>query len=379
MILKFYKLTFILLSVSIWFNAFSFQISRASIRFEHLLVILFIIIDLCVRRYENIRWNYVLLYLAWFTIGVFSTYFGTKDILRGLWIQSQYIVGMILLFNRSFLFTRQKAVIIQAKIAILMCVIYIISFLFPLMGDLFRIVGDKNTFAGYSLEPNLLGSQALLLWILLYFQRDLLSRVEKLSLYLLPVIVFISLTRAVWLGFLCVCVLLILRKFRGLSMYYFVLVSISFPLFFEYINAKVTAVEDIYWNLNNLINLQSGTARYRQDVYSQALSEFSDTWLHFWFGHGFASFPEIHPLDSSGVSSAYLSNAFIGLLFEIGVIGTLIFILLIGVFVYGSPKRLEITLYTFVLTIVSLTTSPLWLIFPWLYLKILGASESNKV
>jgi hypothetical protein len=147
----------------------------------------------------------------------------------------------------------------------------------------------------------------------------------------------------------------------------------------QFISKRVTSSEDTYWNLNNLINFQSGTARYRQNVYSQALSEIPDTWLHLLFGRGYASFPEMHPVDSSGVSSGYLSNAFIGLLYETGLIGTLIFLILIGIYIHGSSKRFEVLLYSAALMIVSLTTSPLWLIFPWFYLKILGGFQNEKV
>ena len=84
-------------------------------------------------------------------------------------------------------------------------------------------------------------------------------------------------------------------------------------------------------------------------------------------------------MDSSGVSSGYLSNAFIGLLYETGLIGTLIFLILIGIYIHGSSKRFEVLLYSAALMIVSLTTSPLWLIFPWFYLKILGGFQNEKV
>lgn len=378
MIFGLYRLIYILLSVAIWFNGSVFQIGRASVRIEHFLAILLFIIEFCIRRIEKRPLKLNWLFWFWITLGAISTYLGTIDVLRGFWIQAQYVIGLIFLSSREVFLPRRNAIGIQARIAILISLIYLSSYAYSPLGDFIQISGERNIFAGYSLEPNLMGSQALLLWILLCMGRDLLSRAERVSLILLPAIVFISLTRAVWLSFICIAAVLAVRRLQALSIYYFLLILVSFPLLVVYIGSKVTSSEDIYWNLNNFVNLQSGTARYRQNVYSQALSEIPDSWLHLWFGHGFASFPEIHPVDSSGVTSAYLSNAFIGLLFETGVLGAFIFLILIGLFVYGSLRRFEVSLYSVALTIVSLTTSPLWLVYPWFYLKILGGAQNEK-
>lgn len=378
-ILNAQRVIFSLLSLAIWFNGVEFQVGRASVRSEHFLVILIFFVEFLNRRRRKVPFKLNLPFWMWVLMGAISTFLGTVDIWRGYWIHAQYAAGLIFLSNRDDLYPGGNGIRIQARIASTISIVYLVSYLFNPIGVVFQLSGDVNLFTGYSLEPNLMGSQALLLWVLLYSNRKHLSRTEKTSLFLLPLIMFISLTRAVWLGFICVLVMILVRKFKMASIYIISLAFVAFQGVNAFIKERVSTAEDVYWNLNNLINLQSGTARYRQNVYSQALSEISDTWLHFWFGHGIASFPEMHPVDSSGVSSAYLSNAFIGLLFETGVLGTAIFILMIGVYSLGSFSRFEISLYLFALAIVSSTTSPLWLIFPWFYLRLLGQARASQL
>jgi len=166
--------------------------------------------------------------------------------------------------------------------------------------------------------------------------------------------------------------LFLIQRIRSLAAYFVLLIICLLPILFDFLRRRVTSTEDVYWNLMNFINFESGTAQYRKNVYFQALTEMNDTWFHFLLGHGFASFPELYPLDSSGVTGAYLSNAFVGILFETGILGTLLFLLLIGRYVHKSKARIEILFYVLALVTVSLTTSPLWLVFPWFYLKILG-------
>jgi len=369
---KLFDAMFLFLSIAVWFNGVSFQLGRASLRVEHFLVFSVFFLEFCFPNSHMKPRKLNMLFLAWLSLGMITTFIGTIDKYRGLWIQIQYVIGLLILSSREFVPLGKKPIVIQARIGILVSIIYLLSYLYTPLAKLLRIGEVKEVFDGYSLEPNLLGSQALLLWILLYVGRDLLSKFERLGIFLLPILIVLSLTRAVWLAFIMVLGLFLIQRIRSLAAYFVLLIICLLPILFDFLRRRVTSTEDVYWNLMNFINFESGTAQYRKNVYFQALTEMNDTWFHFLLGHGFASFPELYPLDSSGVTGAYLSNAFVGILFETGILGTLLFLLLIGRYVHKSKARIEILFYVLALVTVSLTTSPLWLVFPWFYLKILG-------
>ena len=370
-----FRLIYFLVSVSIWFNEITFSVSRASVRIEQVLVIVLLFCEFLVRRQRKLPVLFNPWLVVWLVVGMLATFFGTSDILRGVWIFFLYFLGIISLSTGLSHNFRVEVIRIQARVAIAFSVVYLLFYLFSPLASLFSLQESRELFSGFSLEPNLLGSQSLLLWLLLYFEKNALVGREIYCLYLLPLLILISLTRTVWISFLLISCYLIAKKSKVFSVYFFLLSVLLFPILNGFVLSKTSDTEDFYWNIRNLFNFNSGTALYRQNVYNQAISQISDNPRYLIFGHGYASFPEYHPVDSSGVTSGYLSNAFVGLLFESGLLGLYLFSFLIMKFVIRAQNRREVFLFCFVLGMVSFTTSPLWLIFPWFYLRLLARVE----
>jgi hypothetical protein len=84
-------------------------------------------------------------------------------------------------------------------------------------------------------------------------------------------------------------------------------------------------------------------------------------------------------LDSTGVGAAYLSNVFVGTIYDSGIVGLSLLLAGLALIIKrASVNRRVGLLVVIVLLVTSAATNQLWLTFPWALLGLLS-SENSKI
>jgi hypothetical protein len=202
------------------------------------------------------------------------------------------------------------------------------------------IQNEYEPFGVYStmLEPNIFGSFMLIIFALSFSlhisgsELPAVSRTEmQLIMYCSIVGVFISFTRAVWLGAIAgVALYYVLNsKNHVKSLYQIVGLAVLAGLIL-YTLSEVLKIEIVQYKLNNFFSSTKGTGIGRVVIWRSAL----DSWVdhgNLWFGNGTYSFATyFNPGNYEGHGNRWIGNLPLTFLHDSGLLGLGLFLLYYG-------------------------------------------------
>ncbi|UKA48937.1 O-antigen ligase family protein [Arthrobacter sp. FW305-123] len=301
-----------------------------------------------------------------------------------LWIVLQYALGILCLIPFAAL-GAQKDKLVKAGTFVFASVTLV-----SLVSYIGRAIGLNFTFGvsqvsgriqGFSFEPNIFASQAVVWLGVLYFWRRSLSRLDQFAATVIVVGVLFAGTRSAWLALVAIVALGVLNVLRrGSARSVFVggaigVVGVATPFVISTLASAGILGSEITYRLNNLLESDSGTGAYRIDNFEVAFSDLH-TWDSWWTGLGANSFSQYHTMDSTGTGPAYLGSLWITLVYDSGFIGLALFCGLLIAIWRLSERRAESLAVFVAIAICAAFTNFLWFQYAWLSLAmVVGRSD----
>ena len=239
----------------------------------------------------------------------------------------------------------------------------------PQGGTLWRV-------RGLAIEPNLMGSIcAGWLAVMFYWRREL-PRVHVLTAGVIALAAVLTNTRATWL---CLAVLGV-----ALAITYRRHAVALLPLGLAVVVGAIAAFPEsaerssLLWKVGNIFTANDGTGLYRIRTWDIAFDDLNiaNGWLT---GLGVNSYPQRHPIDLTNVTEGYVGNVWVSTVYDSGVIGLVLFALMLVLMWLRSPNRMA-ALPLFATLAISFTfTNGFWLLFPWIYLALVSVEGRGSV
>ncbi|MEJ1156000.1 O-antigen ligase family protein [Microbacterium marmarense] len=316
-------------------------------------------------------------------LAIFSSAANAPEPIRSYFMLGNFALGgMVFFFLTPLALNWRRVVIICTWGLALLCALSIAELLIapgatqltapPQGGDGYRV-------RGLALEPNLMATMCAGWLGVLFYWRSVLTRIYLLPACLIAAAAVLTNTRAAWVSIAITCgfALWTLRSrlVWALPAMAALVAAITVILASEIGNAERGSFG---WKLLNLFASDSGTGLYRIRTWDIAFQDLS-TADGYIAGLGVNSYSQRHPVDLTGAVEGYLSNVWIGWLYDGGVLALLLFVVLIvSAFMYSKNRWDAIPAFVAVLLGASLT-NPLWMTFPWLILVFSTAVvEENR-
>lgn len=390
------RFAWVVFSLAMFANRFAIPIGPAVLRFEHLALVLLVVSVLAARRTGQRQalgrvLPVVVVFGAWVLLSAVTSGASAPEPVRSL-----YIVMLYVLAFAAFVMARasEDAVWrVQSSMTVLsvLSTFSVISWVFAENTSIitrFVILNnyeDTHRTQGLFFEPNFLGSACAIWLCLLYaYRKHFLRRALFFHSVILASALLLSLTRAAWVAVVLVTVVVLVKALRrrpGLVVAFCSLAAPGIAILVSVLPAAAT--EEISRRIRGLFDFSSGTGRFRADGWGLALEQLTqnNAWL---FGLGTNSYSQRNVSTATSSGEAYLGNFWLGLLYDTGVIGFALMILLIGLIIAISSSRMEMWLLIAVVVLVSFATSPLWFAYPWVAIGLMqqgassGGGESHR-
>lgn len=375
------------------FNGISIHLGVLTVRPEHLSLIIFPIMLYHMRRQivsKEHRSSRIPLicFAAGFVLWTATVSLSSPAPAASLWIVLQYALGIVWLLPFARV-GEVKYALVRAGTFIFAAVTLV-----SLIGYFGRMLGFSFEFGvsrvsgrlqGFSFEPNIFASQAVVWLGVLYFWRRSLRRIDKIAVSVIVVGVLFAGTRSAWLALVAIVALGVLNILRrGSPRSVFIggavgLVGIAAPFCVTTLASSGFLGAEITYRLQNLLESDSGTGAYRIDNYELAFSDLSG-WDAWWVGLGANSFSQYHTMDSTGTGPAYLGSLWITLVYDSGFIGLALFCGLFIMMWRLSQRRNEALAVFVAIAICAAFTNFLWFQYAWLSLAmVVGRVEEPNL
>lgn len=317
----------------------------------------------------------ITLAIAFLLTAMFTTVLNAPQPLPSLWILLQIALGLVAFLMLSASQVDKARLVNLATIPIGIVAAWSLlnlvvrSFIaLPLSG-----VAPDGRLLGFSYETNIFASQCVGWLAVLYYWRSDLSRQARRFAVVLILAVAAAGTRAAWLALGLIGLVVLIRAMRrsALVMPAVLLLAVSALPVLELLTlASASSTPDsLVWRLNNILNTDEGTGAYRVETYDLALSDITSV-PRFLFGSGLNTFSQFHTIDSTGVTAAYLSSIWFALLYDVGIVGSVLFFAVLLQGVRLSWKPLDTAALLAVLLICASATNLIWFQYPWVYLGL---------
>lgn len=369
---------------SLWFHGIQLELGPMTIRLSQVGAVLLLILAMSYAGTAGRAWSrrtsrLVLLGAGWLIVELLSSIAFAPVPMASLWVWSQALLGCVLFLAISELDDDAKAAISRVSVLVgastVMMSLIFAAWGFALGIDRHDVPGfsSDGRLVGFSFEPNILASSAVMWIVVVICARGWFSTWERWSVVPLLIGVVLSGTRAGWIALAVVGASYALLVRGLLQRHLRLIVGSAAGLLIAWIVAAVafwnTREDSITWRIAHILDLRSATAGYRLDIYRTAISDLDryDAWA---VGLGTNSFSQRHLIDATSTGPAYLSSLFIALLYAGGVIGLMFFVAMKVELVRGSGRRLFTLLTVTAFIVCSLTTSVLWFSFVYVALAV---------
>jgi hypothetical protein len=237
-------------------------------------------------------------------------------------------------------------------------------------------VAADGRLIGFSFETNIFASQSMGWLAVLYCWRGRLSPWTRIPTGALVVAVALAGTRAAWLALALLAVVFVWRTWSRSQLLVPVgaTVLIFGGLYVALVAAPTALIapkDSLQWRLLHLFDTKSGTGAYRANIYQTAIADI-DTPMRWLFGSGMNSFSQYHEIDSTGTGAPYLSSVWYATLYDVGLVGLLLFLVLLTGLVLRCRVRSDGLVLIAVLLICASATNLFWLSYPWVYLALVS-------
>ena len=380
--------------LSILITKTAFQARDANIRLEHvswIILLWFIYVNRNLRGYSalRIRSPYATIIFCWlFLASIVSLYF-TLYPLKSLWILYQITVGIVtfvlLVKNpyKDFIYQQFYVVInFLMKFYVIVFLIYTFN-LVPLSFNL--IIIERLT--GFSYEPNILGGMAMA-WIglmYIYEKGKPLSLASCINYSCATLVVLGSGTRAAMVSLIFFSFYVLIEKLKRQQllplMNLFLLAPVAVAVYIIFIGQwSVSTLSSNIGRITSAFDLSAQTFQYRLNVSAIAIQDIEDfSTARLLFGDGLNSFSQTYQIDISKVESAYLSNLFLGIVHDTGILGFLLFLsFILSLFHISVIHTRRSVVFWFSFFVCTFTTNSTWFVYTWVFIALAVRLNSNS-
>ncbi|MGB6183226.1 MAG: O-antigen ligase family protein [Rhodococcus sp. (in: high G+C Gram-positive bacteria)] len=241
--------------------------------------------------------------------------------------------------------------------------------------------------SGLAFEYNIMGSMCAA-WLAVMFyaarQRDSAGRpVIDRALWWAAVPIVIALlltsTRAAWGALLVIAVFAAVRMVRRFPVTVIAAGALGCVALFVLVGLRDSVGDEdtVLWRIAHLTDFDSGTGAYRVMLWNDAMTQIgARDWSLLW-GTGANSFSQYNPVDPTLVGAAYLSSMWLGLLYDVGVLGLVAFLVAVAGVVSRIPRKIDALPLLFALAACASLTNIIWFAFPWVFLALLVGAGST--
>jgi hypothetical protein len=239
-------------------------------------------------------------------------------------------------------------------------------------------VADDGRLVGLSFETNIFASQIACWLAVMYVMRGQLTPGERRLVIPLVLAVTLAETRAAWLALIALFLVILWEHRRGWSA-----AIVTCGLMAAAGAGTLTALapqltttgspDGFWWRLTHILDTTQGTGAYRVGIYRVAIADI-DSVHRLLFGAGPNSFSQFHLIDSTGTAAPYLSNVWLAMVYDTGIVGLLLFLAVVlgaisGLHVLGVGRwAVPISLL-----LCASATNLFWFQYAWVCLALVAA------
>lgn len=249
------------------------------------------------------------------------------------------------------------------------------------------LLDPSRRVSGLAFEYNIMGSLcAAWLGVMYYYVGQRLSNGtpimdRRLGCAAVPIVIALLLTetRAAW-GALLVIVLF--AACRVVGRYPISVIAATMGLCLG--AAALAGVRDgsgedtLLWRISHLTDFDSGTGAYRMLLWQDAITQIGARDWSFLWGTGANSFSQFNPVDPTFVGAAYLSSIWLGLLYDVGALGSIAFLVTVAGIVSRIPRPVHAIPLIVSLAACASLTNILWFAFPWVFLALVAGPVAQQ-
>ncbi|WP_173922492.1 O-antigen ligase [Agromyces sp. Marseille-P2726] len=374
----------VVLLVLSWANSVTIALGPANLRIEiFALVLAGVAALLDPRGIRKLGWFSILVAAAaaaWLVASAFASATAAEEPVRSYYMLGMLIAGVGAYFLVSGRVSDPVWVVRMGTSALaVLCGVCLLLLVTGLTGPPLLIPPQGGVLwrvRGLALEANLMGSICAGWLAVMFYWRRRLGRVHIVSAVVISLAAVLTNTRATWI---CLAVLGI-----ALALTYRKHAVALLPLVLAIVIAVIAALpsnseqESLLWKASNIFSAQDGTGLYRIRTWDIAFDDLNSAngWLT---GLGVNSYPQRHPIDITNVTEGYVGNVWVSTIYDSGIIGLILFALMLVLMWLRSPDRLG-ALPLFATLGISFTfTNGFWMLFPWIYLALVSVGPKALI
>ncbi|MHC8608824.1 O-antigen ligase family protein [Paenarthrobacter ureafaciens] len=373
-------------------NGFSVNLGFLNVRPEHISLVILPIMLFHMRGhvpsnvYRKSRASLILFslgFIGWSIVASFSS----PSPVASFWIILQYALGIVWLLPLAILGeVKVRLVRVGTLLIALVTLLSIFGYLtkFGGNGSGLGVSPTSGRIQGFSFEPNIFASQAVVWIAVMYFWRRQLTRFDKIAVMVIVLGILLAGTRSAWLALLTVggiAVFNVLKRGSARSVFVGAMViaaAVVTPVIVSALASTGLLGTEITYRLENLLESDSGTGAYRLNNIDVAFDDLSarGAW---WTGLGANAFPQYHTMDSTGTGAGYLGSLWVTLIYDSGMIGIALFCcLFISAWLLSNRKSESIGVFA-AISICAAFTNFLWFQYAWLSIAMVvgGAAQTH--
>lgn len=312
---------------------------------------------------------------GWVLIGAVSSVLVAPDAAPTLRMLIQLVVALIAFVPLSLaridlrFFVQSGTVILGA-----ICVGSLIYF----------ALNPSRRVSGLAFEYNIMGCLCVgWVAVLFYFARDRAIVTPRVIAIGVPIALALLLasTRSAWVAAGFILVYWMARNLfsRPLTCIGIVISAILALIVLQDVSDRVGDRDTSLYRVVHIADFGGGTGGYRLSIWADAVTQISDRGVSVLIGSGLNSFSQFNPVDFTNSSAVYLSSLWLGLVYDVGVVGTLFFaVFIVGVFATVDDKWRAVPLFVALATCASIT-NVVWFAFPWTMIALIVNSSVSEV
>lgn len=363
------------------------QVGPVTIRPEHLGVLFLAVAVVGMRRAAGsvkVDPLVVTLFALWLAFGLIASLFQAPEPVSSLYMLGLLSFGVLSLFVvRAAGVDKGELVAIGTKAVAIVSTISVAAWAIgqaTVSTTLFSTLTSGGLPArvnGLAFEPNIMGA-FLCLWIVVMLRWREESELP-LGRYL-PIIVIaaiLTMTRGVWIALVVLLLLELGRRGSSRLRVGLVAASVGAVLIYSFVPFVARLADPLLSRATGVFNLERGTAGYRITSWETAMNDIVERGALL-TGLGVNSFSQRHSGVGDQSQSNYLSNAWLGQLYDFGLIGLLLLFAALVLLFFRSADRPRTFEFLVALGVTAALTNSLWFVFPWALLGLVSSPPNDQ-
>lgn len=320
-------------------------------------------------------------YMVWILANLFSSVVLAVLPQKSIWMLAQILTASLGYFLICGF--EDKVSLIQEANKVVRPLIYFYAlgyafYLLHISGSGLGMLSPSHRLTGWSYESNILGSQAIFWMAVVYQWRSSLPKKQTWFFVAISVVVVGTGTRAAIISLLVVAIYHLISNLKYSQFSIQFLIAIPALVIILISSTVFSSISQEYsknsiGRVASLVDLNSQTATYRLRVYRIAFDDINSFDLsRKLFGSGTNSFAQVHPLDISRVETGYLSDIWLEVWYDVGIIGLISFLMMLFTLIKRTRKvQSSSIIFWTTMAMCASTTSMVWFSYLWLFIGLL--------